>query len=39
MSEGTFEFLTIDRASDEILYKDKGSKFLAMHSQLKMKLT
>ena len=27
MSEGTFEFLTIDRASDEILYKDKGSKF------------
>ena len=27
MSEGTFEFLTIDRASDEFLYKDKGSKF------------
>lgn len=27
MSKGTFEFQTIESSSNEILYKDKGSKF------------
>jgi uncharacterized YigZ family protein len=27
MSKDTFEYQTIDRASDEVIYKDKGSKF------------